>query len=43
MDAVQEFMGCPRIIRGDRGTENVRVKELQESLMENGRNGRKWS
>jgi hypothetical protein len=38
-EAMQEYSGCPRVVRGDCGTENVRVKLIQEQLMGNGRNG----
>lgn len=31
--------GCPSFVRGDRGTENTLVKELQQILMGNRRNG----
>ena len=40
IEAVSEFCGCPTFVRGDRGTENVLVKDIQEALMGNGRNGR---
>ncbi|XP_035989950.1 uncharacterized protein LOC118561813 [Fundulus heteroclitus] len=32
MDAVKKTDGCPRIVRGDRGTENVRVRDFQRFL-----------
>lgn len=33
LDAVIEHGGCPRIVRGDAGTENVHVQRIQEQLM----------
>ncbi len=39
MEAVQILMGFPRLVRGDRGTENVVVRDIQEAMMGNGRNG----
>lgn len=38
IEALQEYSGCPTVVRADRGTENVRVKQIQEALMGNGRN-----
>ena len=35
MEAVQKFGGCPRIVRGDRGTENVKVRDFQHFLRRN--------
>lgn len=35
MEAVQRTGGCPRIVRGDRGTENVRVRDFQRFLRQN--------
>ncbi|XP_059187145.1 uncharacterized protein LOC131969929 [Centropristis striata] len=35
MEAVQRLFGCPRIVRGDRGTENVKVKDFQRFLHRN--------
>ncbi|KAE8284603.1 hypothetical protein D5F01_LYC17938 [Larimichthys crocea] len=35
MEAVQRFSGCPRIVRGDRGTENVKVRDFQRFLRRN--------
>ena len=33
-NAIQEAAGCPFIMRGDRGTENVIVKEMQIKLVQ---------
>ncbi len=38
-DAINEMGGCPKLVRFDAGTENVMVKEMQETMMGNGRNG----
>jgi len=38
-EALQEYMGCPRIVRADAGTENVRKKIIQERL--DGQDGRR--
>ncbi|XP_061739265.1 uncharacterized protein LOC133556012 [Nerophis ophidion] len=35
MEAVKKFGGCPRIVRGDRGTENVKVRDFQRFLRRN--------
>lgn len=35
MDAVERQGGCPRIVRGDRGTENVKVRDFQRFLRRN--------
>jgi len=35
MEAVQRLGGCPRIVRGDQGTENVKVRDLQRFLCRN--------
>ena len=35
MEAVQKFGGCPKIVRGDRGTENVKVRDFQHFLRRN--------
>ena len=35
VECVQDCGGCPRIVRGDRGTENVYVKGFQESMRRN--------
>jgi hypothetical protein len=40
LDAVSDHGGCPRIVRGDAGTENVNVKRIQEELMGSSRPGR---
>lgn len=44
VDAVTEQAGCPKLIRVDAGTENGGIKDIQESLMGQGRNGeqRTW-
>ena len=39
MEAMEEYLGCPKVIRADAGTENGTVQAMQESLMGNGRNG----
>jgi len=39
IEAIEELRGCPTLIRGDPGTENVLVKQVQTFLMRNGRNG----
>lgn len=35
MKAVQRLGGCPRIVRGDRGTENVNVRDFKRFLRRN--------
>lgn len=35
INAVESLGGCPRIVRGDRGTENIRVGEFQRFLRRN--------
>ena len=35
IEAIEKLGGCPTCIRGDRGTENVRVKTFQQVLMRN--------
>ncbi|XP_051249570.1 uncharacterized protein LOC127359638 [Dicentrarchus labrax] len=35
IEAVQRLGGCPRIVRGDRGTENVKVRDFQRFLRRN--------
>ncbi|KAK0145716.1 hypothetical protein N1851_015376 [Merluccius polli] len=35
MEAVQRLGGCPRIARGDKGTENVKVRDFQRFLRRN--------
>lgn len=35
VEALEEYGGTPRIVRGDFGTENVVVKEIQEHLRAN--------
>ncbi|XP_061885060.1 uncharacterized protein LOC133635791 [Entelurus aequoreus] len=35
MEAVKKLGGCPRIVRGDRGTENVKVRDFQRFLRRN--------
>ncbi|XP_061745248.1 uncharacterized protein LOC133544166 [Nerophis ophidion] len=35
MEAVKKFGGCPRIVRGDRGTDNVKVRDFQRFLRRN--------
>ncbi|XP_062317543.1 uncharacterized protein LOC134021084 [Osmerus eperlanus] len=35
MEAVERTGGCPRIARGDRGTENVKVRDFQRFLRRN--------
>jgi len=39
MDAFERLSGCPRIVRGDQGTENVRVRDFQCFLRRNIHNG----
>lgn len=39
VETIAEMSGCPSFVRGDRGTENTLVKELQQILMGNRRNG----
>lgn len=39
MEAVQRLGGCPRIARGDRGTENVNVRDFQHFLCRNSHDG----
>ena len=36
IQAVEQFGGCPRIIRGDKGTENAQVRDLQRFFRRNG-------
>ena len=38
-EALEEYAGCPKVVRGDCGTENVNIKNIQEALMANGQNG----
>ncbi|KAJ8004309.1 hypothetical protein DPEC_G00157790 [Dallia pectoralis] len=35
MEAVEKLGGCPRIVRGDRGTENGHVRDCQRFLHRN--------
>ena len=35
MEAVQRLGCCPRIVRGARGTENVKVRDFQRFLRRN--------
>ena len=35
MEAIQRLGGCPRIARGDKGTENVKVRDFQRFLRRN--------
>lgn len=35
MEAVERLGGCPRIVRGDRGTENIKVRDFQRFLRRN--------
>ncbi len=39
-EAINQLGGCPKLIRVDAGTENGTLKEIQESLMGGGRNGK---
>lgn len=39
LDALEELSGCPKLVRSDAGTENVKVKMLQNLLMGGRRNG----
>jgi hypothetical protein len=39
IEAVEKAGGCPALVRGDPGTENVHVKQCQSFLMRNRRNG----
>ena len=39
MEAVERAGGCPRIVRGDRGTENVKVRDFQRFLRRNIQDG----
>lgn len=39
MEAVERLGGCPRIARGDKGTENVKVKDFQRFLRRNMQDG----
>ncbi len=43
-ESIKNKGGCPKMIRVDAGTENGLIKEIQESLMGEGRNGerRTW-
>lgn len=38
-EAISDLEGCPKFIRIDAGTENGLLKEIQEALMGNHRNG----
>ena len=38
--SIDRFGGCPKLLRFDAGTENGILKEIQTSLMGNGRNGK---
>lgn len=35
MDSVERLGGCPRVVRGDRGTENGKVRDFQRFLCRN--------
>ncbi|KAL2091658.1 hypothetical protein ACEWY4_013921 [Coilia grayii] len=39
MESVNRLGGCPRIVRGDRGTENVQVRDFQRFLCHNMHDG----
>lgn len=39
MEAVERLGGCPRIVGGDQGTENVTVRDFQHFLRQNIHNG----
>ncbi|ELT98289.1 hypothetical protein CAPTEDRAFT_192889 [Capitella teleta] len=39
LEAIAKLRGCPRIVRGDAGTENVNVRRIHSHLMGNGHNG----
>ncbi|KAJ8014721.1 hypothetical protein DPEC_G00018660 [Dallia pectoralis] len=39
MEAVEKLGGCPRIVRGDRGTENGHVRDCKRFLHRNIHNG----
>ena len=38
LEALKEHRGCPCVVRADAGTENVRVRDIQESLAGNNNN-----
>jgi hypothetical protein len=40
IETVEKSNGCPTLMRGDCGTENVYVKQFQTFLLRDGRNGR---
>lgn len=39
MEAVERAGGCPRVVRGDKGTENVKVRDVQHFLRRNIQDG----
>ena len=41
LDSVRQLSGCPRIVRGDYGTENVKVREIQQYLRRNATDDRR--
>jgi len=41
VDAITEISGCPRIVRGDFGTENVTVRNIQHFLRRNSTDDRR--
>lgn len=40
LEAVSQVQGCPTLLRGDRGTENVRVRQFQRFLRRDGMDNR---
>ena len=42
-EAIQTLRGCPVFMRGDPGTENVLVKQFQNTLLANRRNGHNYA
>ncbi|KAF3836685.1 hypothetical protein F7725_004149 [Dissostichus mawsoni] len=39
IEAVEKLGGCPRIVRGDKGTENVKVRDVQRFVRRNIQDG----
>ncbi|KAI9538512.1 hypothetical protein NQZ68_031325 [Dissostichus eleginoides] len=39
IEAVEKLGGCPRIVRGDKGTENVKVRDFQRFVRRNIQDG----
>ena len=42
MEAVKGLRGCPRIVRGNQGAENVEVRDLQRFLHNSAQINKQW-